>query len=611
MADAMEIRGMTAAKRGGNSSRIWARPAFLPLLYSIFLIVVLIFLRRGATDYLGADNDDAMRLVEVRDFLAGQGWFDMMQYRLGLDGGTLMHWSRFIDLPIASLDLFFRLFVAPDRAEVLAVTVWPLLLVVPLMYGMGLIGHRTGGVAGMNISLGLTTLLVITSNRFQPGSIDHDNAQFGLVAIMTAMLVDDRFRPRNFAIAAVAAAVAIGIGAETTPFVAVACIVVAVLWAWEGRPFAAAAQAFSATLTIAISAAFFATVPPHLYSTVTCDNLSLGFYGITSVGGLVLLASSLFASDLSRSRRFIILAGGGVIIAATALILAPQCLRSPLADLDPMLVKLWLNGISEAQSFVSMTHEEPQTLGAFYAVGVLATAVCFFRIVRGDRIRLHAILLALLLINLVIAFAQVRGAEFSNLLAIPPLTLLLIEARRMSNSDPENVGAALFYIVATCASVPAVWAVGGALIHGNMKIDFAIVPPSTSVGSQGCGTEQALTPIARLDPGVVSAPSNMGAPLLRFTPHRVLSGPYHRDQAGMLTQLHIGLAEPAEAEAFLRGAHVTLLAYCPDDPETTQIAKLKPDGLFAALKKGQVPSYLKPLAAGQNRDLTFYRFQPD
>jgi hypothetical protein len=300
-----------------------------------------------------------------------------------------------------------------------------------------------------------------------------------------------------------------------------------------------------------------------------------------------------------------------VVIAAAALILAPQCLRSPLADLDPMIVKLWLNGISEAQSFVALTRQEPKTLGAFYAVGFFAAAVCFFQIVRRERTQLHAIFLALLLVNLIIAFVQVRGAEFSNLLAIPPLTLLLIEARRISNADSENVGAALFYIVTAFASVPAVWAVGGALVHGNMKVDFTIVPPATSVIAEGCATERALAPIAHLDPGVVSAPSNMGAPLLRFTPHRVLSGPYHRDQAGMLTQMHIGLAEPSEAEAFLRGAGVTIFAYCPEDPETEEIAKLKPDGLFAAMKKGQVPSYLKPMPNGPSHDLSFYRFQPD
>ncbi|TCR90738.1 hypothetical protein EV561_103129 [Rhizobium sp. BK376] len=610
MTDAMEVRGMTAAKPGDGKSSIWSRLWIMSILYSLFLMAVLVFLRWSATDYVGADNDDVMRLVEVRDFLAGQGWFDLMQYRLGLDAGTLMHWSRLIDLPIASLIAFFRLFVAPERAEVLALTVWPLSLVLPLMYGMGLTGYRTGGIVGMHISLGLTGLYVMTSNRFLPGSIDHDNVQLGLVAFMTAMLVDDRFRPASFAIAGFAAALAIAIGAETTPFVAVACLAVALLWAWEGKAFAAAAQAFSLTLAVSISVAFFATVPPHLYSTVTCDNLSIGFYGITSVGGVVLLLSSLFASGLSRVGRFVVLAAGGVVIAGTALLLAPQCLGNPLGDLDPMLVKLWLNGISEAQSFVDLARKAPETLGAFYAVGVFACAACLFRIVRGERVRLYLILLTLLLVNLIIAFVQVRGATFSNLLAIPPLTLLLIELRRVSNADSENIGAAFFYIVGALISVPAVWAVGGGLVNGQMKTSFVVEPGSNKENAAGCFSKEALAPIAGLDPGVVSAPSDMGAPILRFTKHRALSGPYHRDQAGMLTQLHIELAEPAEAEAFLRGAKVTLFAYCPDNPETSDIADIKPDGLYAALKRGQVPSYLEPLPNGQGADVKFFRFKP-
>ncbi|TJX25432.1 MAG: GtrA family protein, partial [Mesorhizobium sp.] len=40
------------------------------------------------------DNDSLLQLVEVRDLLAGQGWFDLHQYRMGLEGGFVMHWSR-------------------------------------------------------------------------------------------------------------------------------------------------------------------------------------------------------------------------------------------------------------------------------------------------------------------------------------------------------------------------------------------------------------------------------------------------------------------------------------------------------------------------------------
>ena len=37
-------------------------------------------------------TDDMVRMVMVRDLLAGQGWFDLMQRRLGVEPGTLMHW---------------------------------------------------------------------------------------------------------------------------------------------------------------------------------------------------------------------------------------------------------------------------------------------------------------------------------------------------------------------------------------------------------------------------------------------------------------------------------------------------------------------------------------
>ena len=59
---------------------------------------------RGAGhDTSGPDTDDAMRLVQVRDLLAGQGWFDMVQHRLMPPEGASMHWSRLVDAPLAAL----------------------------------------------------------------------------------------------------------------------------------------------------------------------------------------------------------------------------------------------------------------------------------------------------------------------------------------------------------------------------------------------------------------------------------------------------------------------------------------------------------------------------
>lgn len=588
----------------------WSHPALAALVYAAIVIVAQLIIHRNLADYVGPDNDDAMRLVEVRDFLAGQGWFDMMQYRLGLAGGTLMHWSRFIDLPIASLILFFRMFLSPEGAEAAALTVWPLMLVLPLVFFMGLAGRRIAGVEGMHFSLILTALFVLLSPRFVPGSIDHDNVQLGLVALTVAMLVDENYRPRNFAIAAIALAIQLGIGAETTPFVAVACMSVACLWAWKGEIFAPAAKAFALTLTIAVSAAFFSLVPPRLYSMVTCDNLSLGFYGITSAGCVGLLLSSIFTSRLSRPWRIAILAVNGAFVFAITVALAPQCLRNPLSDLDPMLVDFWLSRVTEAQSITSVAHRQPDTLGVFYATGLLAMLVCAFRILRGTRSSLHAMLMALIAINWVITLVQVRGTEFANLLAIPPLALLIAELRKNYMADPRNLRAILLYAGTLLASVPAVWAVGGALASKGVVNGLMVAAPVKAEETANCISQQALRPIAGLAPGVVAAASNLGAPLLRFTPHRTLSGPYHRDPDGMMAELLIGLAEPQQAEALLREAKVTIVAFCKGDPQVELVSERAPKGLYAQLSAGHVPAYLEPIAAPAESDVQFFRVTP-
>lgn len=605
IADASAVTAARRSRLGGLMTRLW--PAVIA--YSVILAAVILVTKfSGATDYVGPDNDDGMRLVEVRDFLAGQGWFDLMQYRLGLAGGTLMHWSRLIDLPIASLIRFFGLFAPRETAEALALAVWPVSLIVPAMLAMGVAGRRIGGVAGMHIALGLTAPAIYTGNRFAPGAIDHHNAQLALVATMVAMLVDRERRGWSYAVAGVAAAVAIAIGAETTPFVAVVCLTVALLWAWEGENFAIPARAFGLSLTIAINILFFATVPPRLYSMVTCDNLSLGYYSLAAIGSGLLLFSAVFASGLRRPLRFAALAFVGAGVLGAAIVIAPQCLSDPLGSLDPMLVELWLRHISEAQSLLALARTDPTSVGAFYAAGLFGIAVCIFRLIRRDRVQIHLVLLFLLATSWAIALVQVRGATFSNLLSILPLALLIIDVRRISNSDSENVAVAFVYVMTVLASVPAVWAVGGGLVSMQMENDAQKAAEPTKALS--CTSKEALASLAELPLGLVSAPSEMGVPILRFTQNRVLSAPYHRDQGGMLTEMHIGLAKPQEAEAFLKGARVTTLAFCPKDLQTRELAKLKPDGLYAELGKGNIPPYLEPLAKVPDTGVQFFRYRP-
>ncbi|WP_230987303.1 hypothetical protein [Allorhizobium terrae] len=584
MAVAPPIPAMSKARPAA-----WIIAAYCALVIAIILVVRLSF----AQDYVGADNDDAMRLVEVRDFLAGQGWFDMMQYRLGLLPGTLMHWSRLIDFPIAVLIRLSSLMFPTQKAEAIALAIWPLLWVAPVMASLGCAALKLGGRVALHVALGLTGLYLLTSNRFLPGSIDHHNVQIALMAFL-AMVLSVSTAWQAYAAAGVACALALAIGAETTPIVAVACLIVAVKWGVVGKAMQVQAASFSLALALFVSLFFVGTVPPAHYGVVTCDNLSFGYYALTAMGGGLLCLASVVASRLSLSYRLASLALIGAVVGVSALKIAPQCLGNPLANLDPLLVTLWLNNVGEAMSFSAIAQREPSELGAFYAVGFLALLVCCWRIWRKDRAAAHAVLALLLATSWAVSLIQVRGNMFANMLAIVPLALLIADLRETTQQKPWKITAQLVYIASILCSVPVLWAVVGVFVSQGPQA-LRVGANTALTTTKQCKSAQALAQLASMPATTVAASSEIGTAILRFTHHRVLTAPYHRDQGGMLTELHIGLSTPKDAQSFLHGAGVGIVAFCPSDAQTKQLIELKSDGLYAALAKGAVPDYLAPL----------------
>ncbi len=194
-----------------------------------------------------------------------------------------------------------------------------------------------------------------------------------------------------------------------------------------------------------------------------------------------------------------------------------------------------------------------------------------FRLVYGDRVRVHLVLLFLLTVSWAIAAFQVRGTMFSNLLAILPLTLLIIDMRRISASDSDDVAAAFCYLSTVIMSVATVWGLAGGLMGMQVENGESILQAAPAKPS--CSSKSSLAPLSDGPAGLVVAPSDVGVSILRFTENRILAAPYHRNQGGMLTEMHIGLAEPQEAEAFLKGNGVTVLAFCADNPQTRELAK--------------------------------------
>src|SRR6476661_8913468 len=110
------------------------RVGILPLL-ALWALTAAAFIAKAwfttSSTPLILDSDDAMRLTEVRDFLGGQSWFDLIQHRLNTPFGASMHWSRLVDLPEAALLFLLRPF-AGEAAESILIYLWPTLLLGPL-----------------------------------------------------------------------------------------------------------------------------------------------------------------------------------------------------------------------------------------------------------------------------------------------------------------------------------------------------------------------------------------------------------------------------------------------------------------------------------------------
>jgi hypothetical protein len=165
------------------------------------------------------DMDDAMRLVQMRGFIDGHGWFNLHEARLGPPEGYDTHWSRLIDAGLAGMLWLFGQSTAPAFAERLMRTVWPMLWLLPTMAGATAIAWRIAGRDAAPIALVLTAVGLPGFQHFIPGRIDHHNVQIAIAVLLVAAVAwSDRTRWASAAAGCLTGA-AMAIGFEGLPYI--------------------------------------------------------------------------------------------------------------------------------------------------------------------------------------------------------------------------------------------------------------------------------------------------------------------------------------------------------------------------------------------------------
>jgi hypothetical protein len=586
-----------------RDQRTETRALLLIIWGATVISYLLTSLRAGET----LSTDDAMRLVEVQDFLAGQGWFDLTQYRLSPPGGVAMHWSRLIDLPLAALIRAGELLAPAALAERAATIVWPVALLLVFLAGVVRLARELAGDAAARLALVFAALLAPVMQHFRPGAIDHHNVQLALLVWSVALAM--RPQARDAAVAGILCALSLAIGQEMAPAIAALAGAIALRWIVLGAETKSSTVAFALSFAGATLMFFAAAVAPADYAVPACDALSIVQVAaaVLGGGGLALLAG--LPGVNSRLRRLASAAALGAILAAMLVLAFPACLGDPYAQLDPRLSEVWLANVSEARSILSLWRDLPQEVPAYYGLIAAGLGLALVQVLRepAERrwpwIESFAVLASLA----AVALWEMRGTAAANALsaALVPAALVRI--------FPAPDGRAIFFGIGRAVLVAAAFLNPLALIGigaaAARTIEIAAGTQRPTVIADGPGTCRRAAdyaPLARLPRGLVLAFIDAGPFILMETPHSVLAAPYHRNLAGNAAMLDVLLAAPDDAGARLAALGIDYVAFCPGAPERYNYIRSAPGGLAAALARGETPAFLERIAL-DGTDLAVYR----
>lgn len=559
------------------------RPARVALAVTMLVALLQTIHNWSKLSLALGDTDDALRLVQVRDLLAGRPWFDAHIDRLQPPAGLDMHWSRLLDGAMALVDGALGLALPSETAELVFRFAWPLFWIFPLMLGAALVARRLGGSTAV-LAASVFIASVPVQLQFGPGRIDHHNVQIALSMLVLAGAVNLETRWGPW-LAGIATGLLLSVGIEAIVFAALCGAAIALRFA-DSAAYARPARCYAIGLGVTSVLVFLAQTPPHLRLAPACDMLSVNL-----VGGLVAAALGLLLASFIRGSRLMRLSAviaAGILALGAYLALDPACAFGPFAHMNPRLRGLWLDHVVEVQNWLEFYRTRPEFAAALIAPSVLALAgfaAAAWRkraLLRDPAwILVFAAFAAALISGLIVVRSLSYAGAFAAVLFAGVFPLLLPE--RISRSFVA-AGIAALLVSPTPVSFIA------AAIAGTSQEE-------TSADRKSCMEIASFAELAALPPGLVLADIDLGPHLLANTRHSALAAPYHRMGEGITTAHDLWSASAQTAAENLKARGVSYVMLCP--ARGALPFTFPGDSLRTAIEKNEAPAGLEPVAAGE------------
>jgi hypothetical protein len=563
--------------------------AVFVLLAWLLLAAQLLAEYWAATGITLPDADDAMRLVQVREFLRGHGWFDLHEARLGLQAGYDTHWSRLIDAGLAGVFLLVRIFVDHAGAERLMAALWPVLWLLPCIAAAAAIAWR---IAGRDAALIVLLLAIFAGpgiQQFRPGRIDHHNVQIALsVAAVAATVWADRWR---FAAATAGAltGLVLAIGFEGLPLLVVAGATIAgrYVFAGESRVVREYGVALAATGIMAL----LITTPPWLWSQPVCDKIAINSASALAIVGLglALLPAVAPAGGVLLRMAGVALIGAIAVVVFAALL--PQCLGGHYALIDPAIRPIWLDKVSETKPLTDLIGRAPATGLATLAFPLVAVFAAI-PLLRDPAARRDFGLLAgvaALAMSFVYMAVAMRGYSYAIWVGMPFIAAAAVRLFQRLQSMSIVLRFVLVIMVTPTAITLGVLTLASAAGQRELM-------QLNSAERAACTARANYAVLAALPRGRIAVNEIEWAPyLLAWTPHSVLAAPYHRLSPAILASHRILASPPAESRKLMAKDQVDYIVICGSHGAIGLSGPEQAASLWGRLQAGAVPNWLEPL----------------
>ncbi len=540
------------------------RRRFVAAVLGGWLFTVLILLAISAPDIAALrfpDADDAMRMIEVRDWLAGQGWFDVAQHRL--NGGDFpMHWSRLVDIPLAATILALRPLLDAGAADHVAAVLVPMLTLLATMALIASITRRVAGMAPVPLAVLMVAFAPPLLAQMRPLRIDHHGWQIVLTLVaVRALLAAPSWRTGALAGAALGALLTISL--EGLPIAAAVAGIGVLVWAW--RPVDARAPALAAALFVTAALLQAATRGPAMWAPA-CDAMAPGW--IAALGGAaagVLLA--LAVARLGLAARLAALALGGALAAGAVAWLSPACLSGPFATLPPRVFRYWYVLVLEGRPLWEQEIDWAAVTIGLPVMGLIGA------------VRARALTVD-------------RAGGTANALAVPGaatlLLALLTRARAIEHAGPRIMATVGAFLLASPGQIASLLT----LVAGTKG---AAAEAGLASHRRPCANAADIATVGALPTATLFAPIDATPALLAATPHRAIAGGYHRGAAAIDIVIHGFTAAPGDARAIVLATRAEYLVACPGMNEMELYRTVAPNGLWARLERGERIAWLRPV----------------